>query len=90
MQGIYRNPNTAHPSYLCQVAYHAINCSETVGVEGHSLDGSDLRCDLVVQRGIKDVNLASGLFDDILLKGRLPVRSASTSPHSLDNLQHAM
>ena len=78
----------AHDVHQCLVAHLAIECSQTVGVEGHSLDGPDLRRNLLAQCGIKHMHLASGLLNDVLLECCLPVRPASTSPLLLVFVQH--
>ena len=78
-----------HQDSYYQKAHHAIDCSQTIGVECDSLDGPDLRCHGLLQRWIKHMHLASGLFDDVLLKGRLPIRPASISSCLPDNVRHA-
>ena len=68
------NPiGAVHHGSQCQEAHHAINGSQTIRMERDSLDGPDLRRHGLIQRGIKHMHLASGLFDDVLLKGRLPI-----------------
>ncbi len=58
---------------ICQEAYHSVDCSQAIRVECHSLDSPYLRCNSLVKGGIKDMDLASGLLDDVLLECRLSV-----------------
>lgn len=61
----------------CQEAYHSVDCSQAIRVECHSLDSPYLRCNSLVKGGIKDMDLASGLLDDVLLECRLSIRPES-------------